>query len=72
MMNPIPVVVLPEFHEFSLKIPSIPKEEAIKVFATNGSDEALNEGMRYRCIWDGLNLVYTKNPQVRLPLVIQE
>jgi hypothetical protein len=41
-MNPIPVVVLPEFHEFLLKIPSIPKEDAIKVFATIGSDEALN------------------------------
>jgi hypothetical protein len=46
LMNPIPIVVLPEVHEFSLKVLSIPKEEAIKVFATNGSDEALNEGMR--------------------------
>ena len=72
LMNPIPVVVLPEVHEFSLKVLSIPKEDVIKVFTANGSDEPLDEGIRYRCIWDGLNLVYTKNPQVRLPLVMQE
>ena len=72
LMNPIPVVVLPEVHEFSLKVLSIPKEDVIKIFSANGSDESLDEGMRYRGIRDGLNLVYTKNPQVRLPLVILE
>jgi len=45
-MNPIPVVILPEVQEFSLKVLSIPKEDVIKVFTTNGSDEPLNEGMR--------------------------
>ena len=44
-MNPIPVVVLPEVHEFSLKVLSIPEEDVVKVFTTNGSDESLNEGM---------------------------
>jgi len=41
-MNPIPIVVLPEAHEFSLKVLSIPKEDVIKVFTTNGSDESLD------------------------------
>jgi len=45
-MNPIPVVVLPEVHEFSPKVLSIPEEDPVKVFTTNGSDESLNEGMR--------------------------
>jgi len=45
-MNPIVVVILLELYEFSLKVLSIPKEDVIKVFTTNGSDESLNEGMR--------------------------
>ena len=45
-MNAIPVVVLPEFHEFPLKVLSIPKDDVIKVFTTNGSDESFNAGMR--------------------------
>jgi hypothetical protein len=35
-MNPSLVVVLPEVHEFSLKVLSIREEDAIKVFMTNG------------------------------------
>jgi hypothetical protein len=30
-MNPIPVVVLSEGHEFSLKVLTIPKEDVVKV-----------------------------------------
>ena len=71
-MNPSLVVVLSKVNEFPFKVLSIPEEDVVKVFTANGSDESLNEGMRSRCIRDGLNLVYTKNPQVRLPLVIQE
>ena len=35
-MNPIVVVILLELYEFSLKVLSIPKEDVIKVFTTNG------------------------------------
>ena len=42
-MKPIPVVVLPEVHEFSLNVPSIPKEGVIKVFTTNDTYASLNE-----------------------------
>jgi hypothetical protein len=45
-MNAIPVVVLPEFHEFPLKVLSIPKDDVIKLFTTNGSDESCNVGVR--------------------------
>jgi hypothetical protein len=45
-MNPSLVVVLPEVNEFPFKVQSIPEEDVVKVFTTNGSDESLNEGMR--------------------------
>ena len=69
-MDPFSVIVLPEVCEFSLKALSIPKEGVIKIFTANSSDESLNEGVRYRHIRNGLDLIYTKNSQVRLPLVI--
>jgi hypothetical protein len=56
-MNPTPVVVLPEIHEFSLKILSIPKVDVIKVFTANGSDESLDEGMRTGCIGNAFDFV---------------
>lgn len=52
-MNPIPVAVVPELHEFSLKVLSIPKWDVIEVFTTNGTDDSFNEGVRYRRIRDG-------------------
>jgi len=42
-MKQIPVLVLPEAHEFSLNVLSIPEEDMVKVFTANGSDESLNE-----------------------------
>jgi hypothetical protein len=53
-MNTVLVVVLHERVEFSLKVLSIPKEGVVKVFTTNLSDQSLNEGMRTRCIRDGV------------------
>jgi hypothetical protein len=69
-MDPILVVVLPEICEFSLKVLSIPKEGVVKIFTAIGSDESLNEGMRYRRVGDGLYFVCAEYSQVRLPLVI--
>ena len=71
-MGAMMVIIGLEVCKLSLQVNVIPEEGLVKVFTANGSDESLNEGMRSRCIRDGLNLVYTKNPQVRLPLVIQE
>ena len=69
-MDPFSVVVLPEVCEFSLKVLSIPKEGVIKIFTAKSSDKSLNEEMRYRHVRNGLDLIYTKNSQVRLPLMI--
>ncbi len=40
--NTVPLVVLAKIHEFSLKVASIPKEGAVKVFTTNRSNQSLN------------------------------
>ena len=71
-MNPIPVVVLPEVHEFSLKVLSIPKEDVIKVFTANGSDESLNEGMRAGCIGNAFDFVDIQDTEIRLSALIPE
>ena len=68
-MNLAPVTVLPDIHEYSLKVPSIPKERVITVFTANGSDEQRNEGMQYSRIKVGLNLDNTRNRHVRLPFI---
>ncbi len=60
-MNTFMVVILLERVEFSFKILSIPKENTVKVFTPNRSNQSLNEGMRHRGIRDGLNLVPTNN-----------
>ena len=53
-MSPVLIVVLPEITEFLFKILSIPKENVVKVFTTNRSDQSLNKGMRARGIRDGV------------------
>jgi hypothetical protein len=68
-MNTVLVVVLHERVEFSLKVLSIPKEGVVKKLTADGSDQSLNEGMRKRCIRDGLNLINVQNPQVGVPSV---
>ena len=72
LMYPIPVVVLPEVHEFSLKVLSIPKEDLIKVFTANGSDESLDEGMRTGCIRNAFDFVDTQDAEIRLPALVPE
>ena len=67
LMNPIPVVVLPEVHEFSLKVLNIPKEDVIKVFTANGTDESLDEGMRAGCIGNAFDFVDIQDAEFRLP-----
>lgn len=65
-MNPVPVVVLSEVHEFSLKVLSILKEDVIKELTTNDSEDTRNEGMRAGRIESSPN-----NLQSRLHQLIQ-
>ena len=44
-MNALPIVVVFEVDELSLKILSIPKEDVVKVFTTDRSNQSLNERM---------------------------
>ena len=57
MMNSILVVVIREASKLTSKISHVPKEDVIKVFATDCSDQSLDERMRVRLIGDGLNLI---------------
>jgi hypothetical protein len=66
------VVILSELFQFPLQIADIPKEDVVKVFTTNRSDQSLNKGMRTRGIRDSLNLINVQNPQVGVPSVVQE
>ena len=66
------VVVLSKSIQLLRKILGIPEKRLVKAFTTNGSDQPLDEGMRLGCIWDRLDFVCTKYPQVRLPLVKKE
>ena len=71
-MGAMMIVIRLEICKLSLQVNRVPEKGVVKKLTADGSNDALNEGMRNRCIRDGLNLIYTKNPQVRLPLVIQE
>ena len=66
------VVVLPKSFQLLSKINGIPEEFLVDVFATNGSNQPLDEGMRLWRIRERLDFVYTKYPHVCLPLVIKE
>ena len=71
-MTAMMVVIRLKLCEFLLQVSRIPEQCLIKKFTANRSDESLNEGMREWCIRDGLDLIDIQNPQIRLPLVIQE
>jgi hypothetical protein len=72
LMNTGLVVILQEPAEFSFQILRAPQEDAVKVFSPNGSNQSLDEGMRYRAIRDGFDFPDLENPQVGLPSVISE
>ena len=69
-MNSILVVVIREASKLSSKIPSVPKEDVIKVFATDCSDQSFNEWMRSRRVGDGLDLIDFKDPKIGFPLLV--
>ena len=69
MMSPIPVVVVREFDEFPFKIPGVPKEDVVKVFATDCADQSLDEWMRLWRIRDGLDLIDLQYPKICFPSV---
>ena len=63
MMSPFSVVVVREFDEFAFKIPVVPKEDMVEVFATDRSNQSLDEWMQLRRVGYGFSLVdleYTK------------
>ena len=72
MMSLFSVVVVRKCDEFPFKIPGIPKENVIKVFATDRSDQSLNEWMRLRRIGDGLDLIDLKDAKIGFPSVISK
>ena len=69
-MNSILVVVIREASKLSSKISRVPKEDVIKVFATDCSDQSLDEWMRLRRIGDGLGLIDFKDPKIDFPLLV--
>ena len=69
-MNSISVVVIREASKLSSKISRVPKEDVIKVFATDCSDQSLDEWMRLRRIGDGLDLIDFKDPKIDFPLLV--
>ena len=71
-MNPFSVVVVREFNEFPFKIAVVPISEMIEVFATDCSDQTLDEWMRLRRIRDGLDLIELKDPKIRFPALVSK
>ena len=69
-MNSILVVVIREASKLSSKISRVPKEDVIKVFATDCSDQSLDEWMRLRRIGDGLDLIDLKDSKIRFPSLV--
>ena len=66
------VVVVREASKHSLKIPRVPKEDEIKVFATDCSDQSLDEWVRLRRIGDGLDIIDFKDPKIGFPSLVSK
>jgi hypothetical protein len=56
------VVIGSEVFELSVKINRIPEECAVEVFAPNGPDQSLNEGMGDRGVGYRFDLLDLENP----------
>jgi len=42
-MSPVSVVILSKVYEFSFKVLSVPEKEVVKIFTTNGTNDAPGE-----------------------------
>ena len=72
MMSPFSVVVVRESDEFTFKISDVPKEGMVQVFATDRSNQSLDEWMRLRRIGEGLDLIDFKDPKIGFPSVVSK
>ncbi len=58
--------------QLALEVNGVPKEDLVKQFSPETSDQPFHEGMRNWRVRNRFEFVYLKNAQVRLPLVIRE
>jgi hypothetical protein len=49
--------------ELPFQIALVPIQSLIEVFAPDGSDQSLDEGMRMGCVGDGLDLINLRIPR---------
>jgi hypothetical protein len=56
--------------ELSFQIALVPKQSMIEVFAPDGPDQSLDEGVRTRCPGNRLDLINLKYSKVRQPAPI--
>jgi len=56
----------------SIEVGRIPEECSVEVFAPNGPDQSLDEGMRHRGVRDGLDFLDLEESEVREPSVDAE
>ena len=53
--------------ELALQVDGVPEEYLVEILSPNRANEALNERMRQRHIWNGFDLVDVEDTQVGLP-----
>ncbi len=69
-MDPVGVVVILKITQLFFQIAPVPEKSLVQVFAPDGADEPLGEGMRYRHIGNGINRLNFTNSEIRPPLVV--
>ena len=68
-MGSMTVIVPLEIEELHLQIRGRPEQGAVQTFASDGANQAFNEGVRKRHVRHGLDFLHIEDPQIRLPLV---
>jgi phosphoglycolate phosphatase-like HAD superfamily hydrolase len=66
-MNPAMIVVITEVPQLPFEISGTPEGNVIQQLSTYGSDQPLDERVRYRHMRYGLDLAHVKNGQTGLP-----
>ncbi len=69
-MDPVGVVVILKLLKRLFQIGPVPEKNLVQVFTSDGADEPLGEGMRYRHMGNGFNRLSFTNSQIRPPLVV--
>ena len=71
-MNAMGVVIVSELSQLPRQVHRVPEKHAIQVLAPDRADQALNEGMRNRDVWNRLDLLDLEDAQVGQPTVEAE